>query len=436
MKLEYFNPWWRDGKISPVLVGTRRTIFSKIYPFLNQRQIVLLTGLRRVGKTTIMYQFIDELIRQGVSPYKILYFSFDEMKYDLEELLNQYEADVLREDISGENVFLFLDEIQKLDEWPAKIKILYDTKPKLKIFLTGSAQITMWRGARESLAGRFFDFVIRPLDFEEYLDFKSIEIDRERERIFENDLKRYIADYLKIGGFIEALDLEEYMLRKYFKESLIERVIFVDIPQAFKLDRPELLFTLLTIAASRPGFYLDYKNLSNDLNIDQRTIASYVSYLEYALFLQKLFNYSRNLLTSEKKMKKLYPSNAAFTMALNPRVDVPAVLEQFFVNDFGARFFLRTPQKEEIDIILTSDQCVLPVEIKIKEKVARNDVKMMFRFLENNNLGKGLLVTLDTETKYQKGNFIIEAIPYWKYWTIRNMVNEGLGQGVKCQSVE
>jgi uncharacterized protein len=213
--------------------------------------------------------------------------------------------------------------------------------------------------------------------------------------------------------------MEEPVLRKYLKESLLERVIFVDIPQTFKLDLPDLLMKLLTITASRPGFYLDYKNLSNDLNIDQRTIANYISYLEYALFLQKLYNYSPNLLTSEKKVKRLYPCNTAFTLALNPQADLPSVLEQFFVNSLDAKFFLKTPQKEEIDIIHAHDKVVLPVEIKIKEKIGRNDVKTLFKFLEKNNLKKALLITLDTETKFEKESLLIEAIPYWKYWSIK-----------------
>jgi predicted AAA+ superfamily ATPase len=192
-------------------------------------------------------------------------------------------------------------------------------------------------------------------------------------------------------GFIEALHMEEPVLRKYLKESLLERVIFVDIPQTFKLDLPDLLMKLLTITASRPGFYVDYKNLSNDLNVDQRTIANYISYLEYALFLQKLYNYSKNLLTSEKKVKRLYPCNTAFTLALNPQAELPAVLEQFFVNSLDAKFFLKTPQKEEIDIIHARDNVVLPpVEIKIKEKIGRDDVKTLFKSLERNHLNKAI----------------------------------------------
>lgn len=423
MELQSFNPWWKSRRVSPEFTGRKRKIFGELREYIDKRQILLFTGLRRVGKTTLMYQIVDELIGKGINPYDILYFSFDEMQYGLEELIRQYEAEVLREEFSKKKRFIFLDEIQKLEGWPSKIKLLYDANPQLKIFLTGSAQITMWQGTRESLAGRFFDFRINPLDFEEYLDFKEAGIDKDRENIFEKDLKRHMEVFLKTGGFIEALEMDGPVLRKYLKESLLERVLFVDIPQTFKLDLPELLMKLLTITAARPGFYLDYKNLSNDLNIDQRTIANYISYLEYALFLQKLYNYSRNLLTSEKKVKRLYLRNTAFTLALNPQAELPTVLEQFFVNHFDARFFLKTPQKEEIDIIYAHEKAVLPIEIKIREKIGRDDVKTLFRFLEKTELKKALLVTLDTETKFEREGLLVEAIPYWKYWSINARIN-------------
>jgi predicted AAA+ superfamily ATPase len=424
MELQAFNPWWKDRRIGSEFIGRKRKVFADVVKYIDKRQIIIFTGLRRVGKTTLMYQVIDKLLDKGVSPYNILYFSFDEMRYDLEDIIGQYETDVLREDISNKKVFIFLDEIQKLDNWDSKVKLLYDRNPKLKIFLTGSAQITMWKGTRESLAGRFFDFLIKPLNFEEYLDFKGVKIDIDREKIFEKDLKRQMMDFLKTGGFIEALDMDEPMLKKYLKESLLERVVFVDIPQTFRLDRPELLMKLLTVTASMPGFYLDYRNLSNDLNIDHRTLANYISYLEYALFLQKLYNYSRNFLTSEKKIKKLYLCNTAFTLALNPQAGLPAVLEQFFVNSFNARFFMRTPRKEEIDIIHAQNSHVLPVEIKIREKIGKDDVKTLFKFLEKNNLKRALLITLDTETTFRRDKLLVEAIPYWRYWSIKQKLDQ------------
>lgn len=422
MELSFFNPWWRDGRVPEALTGKERKIFRELVPYIDARQIVLLTGLRRVGKTTLLYRLIDTLIKQGISPYNILYFSFDEKRYDLNEIVSRFESEVLRKDIAKGKVFLFFDEIQKLPEWTSKIKLLYDTHPDLKIFLSGSAQITMWKGTRESLAGRFFDFFIRPLDFDEYLEFKGVYIDKDREAFFEKDLKIHMRAFLRTGGFIEAINMEEDMLRKYLKESLLERVVFIDVPQAFRLGSPDLLMKLLSIAASRPGLYLDYRNLSNDLDIDQRTIANYISYLEYALFFQKLFNYSRNLLTSEKKVKRLYLSNTGFTLALNPQVELPHLLEQFFVNIFKARFFVRTPQKDEIDIIHTKGPLVLPVEIKIREKIGKAEVKPLFRFLVKNNLQRSLLISLDTETVINKDGLRTDIIPYWKYWSIQKQM--------------
>jgi uncharacterized protein len=418
MDLHYFNPWWQDGSVPPLLLGKERKIFPEILVSLETRQMIVLTGLRRVGKTTLMYQTINELLQRGVSPYHIFYFSFDEYKQDFADLIKQYEIQTLRGDFAKTKVYVFMDEIQKLPDWTSKVKVLYDLNPECKIFLSGSAQIMLWKGVRESLAGRFFEFQVSPLDFEEYLRFRDVRIDSAREAIFESEIKRCFRDYLESGGFVEALSLEGMMRRKYFKESLLERVIFVDVPQTFRLDRPELLFTLINIAAAKPGLFLDVKNLSNDLKIDQRTLSNYVNYLEYALFLQKLYNYSPNLFTSEKKMKRLYVSNTAFTLALNPQADFSLLLEQFFVNAFGARFFLRTPQKEEIDIIKIREIGVLPVEIKIQDQITNRDAKFLFKFMERYNLDRALLITQDTDTIFRKGNCIVDVLPYWKYWSI------------------
>lgn len=418
MDLYNFNPWWKDGKVPPELLGRKRKVFNEVFKYIAHRQMLLLTGLRRVGKTTLLYQMIDALLSKGTNPYSILYFSFDEMKFDLEDLIKQFEIEVLRADISKKKVFLFFDEIHKLKDWASKIKMLYDVSPSAKILLSGSAQIIMWKETRESLAGRFFDFVIKPLDFNEYLEFKEVEVDRSREKVFEKDLKRHMGSFLRSGGFIEALSFDEPTLRKYFKESLLQRVVFIDIPQTLRLELPELLEKLLTITASRPGFYLDYKNLANDLKIDQRTISNYISYLEYSLLVQKLYNYSKNFLTSEKKIKRLYLCNTAFTFALNPGIEFSLLLEQFFVNSVEAKFFLKTPQKEEIDIIYAQEKTVLPIEVKIRETLNQRDVKKFFSFLERNQLYRGLLITLDTEEKFEKEKFLVEAIPYWKYWSI------------------
>ncbi len=422
MNLADFNPWWTQGKVPPPLCGKKRAIFSQIFKYIPLRQILIISGLRRVGKTTLMCQIIQELISQGVDPYQIIYFSFDEQRHDLDSLINEYETDILRDNLANTKVYLFLDEIQKLGDWASRIKLLYDLNPNLKIIVSGSARITVFKGTRESLAGRFFEFPVKPLDFDEYLLFREKHIDKNREDIYEKEIKQEFASFLKTGGFVEAIELDEPLIRRYFRESLLERVVFVDIPDSFKLDIPQLLLKLLSIAASWPGLYLDYKSIGSDLKVDQRTVSNYILYLEYALLVQKLYNYSPNLITTEKKIKRLYLSNTAFAYALNPSVDFFMVLEQFYINFLEAKFFFRSPRKEEIDIIHVSDSQTLPIEVKIREQIRRSDIKSIFRFVGRNNVEKGLIITRNIECIFEEGDLKIAAIPYWKYWTLLKLL--------------
>lgn len=426
MDLLVFNPWWREGKVPEALVGKKRRMLVEILQYLNLRQMLIFSGLRRAGKTTLMFQIINELLeKKKIDPYQILYFSFDEARSEVKDILKEYERNVLRKSLSEiGQVYLFLDEVQKLDDWSEKIKVVYDLNPNIKICLSGSAAINIRKSTRESLAGRFFDFLVEPLDFDEYLEFKGVKIDKEREDIFEVQLRRSLDDFLKTGGFIETLEFDEVQRNKYFKEALLERVIYRDLPEAFAVSSAELLYQLIRLSAEKPGMYLEYKNIGNDLGYDQRTIANYYSYLEYALLVSKLYNYSPNLFTSEKKMKKVYLSNTGFTIALSGKVDFSRLVEQFFVHHFKAKFFSRTPQKDEVDLILSDGDRIIPVEIKIKPEVKRIEAKPLYKFLARRGLKKGYIISGATETSFSDKGYVVEIIPYWKYWSIQKKITE------------
>jgi len=424
MNIDNFNPWWRIKQVPAQLIGKKRPLFNKVVTYLKNRQILLFTGIRRVGKTTFMFQLINELIsNMNVNPYHIFYFSFDEKIDDINELIKVYEEQVLKDSISNKKIFLFFDEIHKLKDWSDRIKIIYDMNPNVKICLSGSAQIILLKNTRESLAGRFFNIKVEPLDFDEYLQFKKVNIDPQREKTFEMEIKKQLNGFLSTGGFVEALSMQGEELIKYFKESLIERVIFKDIPESFNTSIRGLLYTLLKIIAEHPGMYLDYKNLSSDLKYDHRTIAEYLSYLDYTLFIQRLYNYSSKLIISEKKLRRAYLSNTAFTLALNPQIENPVLMEQLFVNMLKAGFFYRSPQKEEIDIVHVKNKIVIPVEIKISNKINERDAKAMFRFMSVFDLNKGIFISREQENTFKQDSRVINIIPYWKYWTINKFLN-------------
>ena len=117
------NPWWK-GELE--LDYKDRDIYEKIKKFVNLKQIIALTGLRRVGKTTIMLKILKEKIDSGFNPSNIVYFSFDTFRdLDLSELIEVYSKEYDKNIEDSKYIFL-LDEIQKIDNWGEQVKRLYD----------------------------------------------------------------------------------------------------------------------------------------------------------------------------------------------------------------------------------------------------------------------------------------------------------------------
>jgi len=417
-----FNEWWKTGRVNPRLTGRRRAVFYEIAPYLNKRQIVLLYGMRRTGKTTLMFQMIDNLlVENDIEPLRILYFSFDEKIESINEIVEKYKTEVLKKRVPGEKIYFFFDEVQKLTDWQDQIKILYDLEPDTKIILSGSSALFLGKGASESLAGRFFKFKITPLTFDEYLEFENTKIDPTREVVYRVEIKKLLHGYIKTGGFPEAVDFseDEILLFKYIKESILDRIVFIDIPELFGVKKRDVLYHILRMFSERPGYYLKYSEMGNDINLDQRTVESYIEYLEYSLMITKLFSFSKSFITSRKKIKRAYLNNTAFTYVLNPDIEFSLLLEQFFVNMFEAKFFWRNRSGKEVDIVFEKKSHVLPIEVKYKKRINNADLAPLMYFMKSYNLTKGLIITNENEKRtVKKEPCVIEMIPYWMYWSI------------------
>ena len=112
MSLYDFNPWWKTSSVPKHFTGQKRELFDNIDSFLDYRQIIILFGLRRAGKTTLLYQIIDFLLRKKeVDHFNILYFSFDEQALSLDAIFEQYQRDILKQRLDEkEKIYLFLIE--------------------------------------------------------------------------------------------------------------------------------------------------------------------------------------------------------------------------------------------------------------------------------------------------------------------------------------
>lgn len=424
MDLSRYNHWWIRKKVDPALAGRERDAFEDILKYIDKRQAVLLKGLRRVGKTTLFYQLINYLITERkINPYNIIYFTFDEDIQSIEAILKEYQRLVLKREfgtLKNEVIYIFLDEIQKLKGWTNQIKIYYDLYPNFKFFLSGSESIGLARDVKENLGGRVYDFIIKPLGFREYLKFKNVDIDYQRMDIYKDTLQFEVSNYLKNSGFIEMIwELDDEILRKYFRESLLEKVLYKDIPEVFSVNEPAALFKILRILAKSPGMLVKYNELGSDLKIDQRTVRNYFSFLKASFLVHCQYQFSKNLLTSEKKLKRYYLSHSCFSnfFSEEPYKEgyMDNLIENLFVTIRDSQFFYRSPTMQEVDIVEVKDGETVPIEIKYKNNIMKKDIRGMLSFIKKYSPKEAIIISKDQWERLQILETTVEIVPHWKF---------------------
>lgn len=411
--LEKFNPWWKTGTVKETLLKPyKRRIYFEIEKYIDKKQVILVWGLRRVGKTTTMYQLIQKILADA-DQKNVLYFSFDEVVFEFRDVLETYQKTILGnsfDDAEGK-VYIFFDEIQKVDDWENKIKVIYDLYPNVKLFISGSASVSLRKKSTESLAGRIIDFQMKPLSFEEFIELngKDLKPIKTNPNLWKKELIPLFYRYLKYGMFPELYDeTDEEFAKRYILNNIIERIIYKDLPAEFEIKDVELLKTLVYIICKKPGMIVNYKEIAQDLGKDQRTIANYFEYLEFGLLVKPVFNYRGSPIASMRKMKKayLYTPNIAF--AFNQDIDsiLPYLLENMVATYTDAKFFYRNGF--EIDFILLKDEKQEIIEVK----QSRKSVKQIRKYLDKfgDKVEKSMVVTLEEEGTVDE----IKIVPVWK----------------------
>jgi uncharacterized protein len=405
-RLVEFNPWWKE---TFTLEFKPRDIYSEIRKFHKLPQIVALTGLRRVGKSTLLKKIAQDEISAGKDPKLILYFSFDEFKYtEPSEILKAYN-ELTGKDVSKEKTLLLFDEIQKANDWENKIKTIYDLyKGKAKIYISGSESLFVKTKSKETLAGRIFYFKVETLSFKEYLNFKQKKL--EPSALYQKELFKEFKEFVQLQGFPELVNVtDKEVIQKYIQEGIVEKIVYRDIPTIYSVKETAVLESLLKLLMEEPGQIIDMQTLASQFKTTRQTISNYFSFLEQAFLIRKLYNYSPNKRKVERKLKKYYP--AILSPALTFREDAISqskVLECFVANNLNAEFFWRDQYKNEVDIVLTKP-ALIPIEVKLSETKS----KSLELFVQKFKAKKGYIITQNQEMKEKGGT---EVIPAFKYF--------------------
>lgn len=386
------NPWWKEEFR---IEFKEREIYGQLIKFKKMPQILALTGLRRVGKTTLMLKMVEDEIGKGFEPRNIIYFSFDEFHgLEIRQILRAYEELLGRDLKKGKFIFLF-DEIQKLEGWEDQLKRIYDTHgKKVKIIISGSESLFIRKKSKETLAGRIFEFKVDPLSFKEFLWFKGAVY--KPIAVYEKELAKLFKEYTLTLGFPELVGIKEKeIVKKYVMESIVEKAVYRDIPTLFQVRDISVVKSLLNIFMEEPGQLIELNQLSKDLNISRQTLANYLTYLEKAFLIKKLYNFSRSMRKVERKLKKYYPTMISVDLAFRgDDLSRSKVFEWLVINQLEAEFFWRDPYKNEVDAVLTNKKFI-PIEIKF----GKIEFGGLLAFMKKFKVDKGYIISFDRKEK-------------------------------------
>jgi len=292
--LSSYNRYWTTGVID---AGIKRDILPDCLGQLNSKEVVVLKGVRRCGKSTLMAQVIRELLARNVQPASILRVNLEEPLFSSEysvELLEQIYR-TYRERVQPEGkCWLFMDEVQNVPGWESWVRGRSETED-IKIFVTGSSSQMLSREIGTKLTGRHMSFEIYPLSFQEFLRFNNLEVgtglDYTVRKAF---VRKSFSDYLKYGGFPEVVlrestDDKELLLKNYFEDLL-----YRDIVTRYEIRDVSNLRNLAVYLLTNIAKLTSITKLKNNFTISQDKTENYVSAImeSYLLFQLQMFSFS------------------------------------------------------------------------------------------------------------------------------------------------
>lgn len=364
--LATYNPWWTSGATAFAGVPAyRRDVFDALYGDVKTLpQMISVTGPRRVGKSTLLRQCIQQLIADageaGVDQARrIVYFSLDDPILslpgaDTDKFFNDFVSAAATLATEGP-VYLFLDEIQRFPRWELYLKKYYDLKTPVRFVVSGSASGPIFRKSRESLLGRIRDYKLLPFTFNEYSEarlqemlsspvddlvamnaaFPHLQLKVQRLEagsrfqtekptdlvdwirthfgvadVLEGEFEEINAELIRYfydGGFPEVWQLPTPLAKQeYLYQNQVERVIFEDLLVAAEFRKPEMLRRFYLGLLTDPGRESNLARVGSEIELDRRTIEGYFPLLEATDLVWRLHKFTGSKATSKAGNFKTY----------------------------------------------------------------------------------------------------------------------------------
>lgn len=449
-RMRFENPWWASRAIDSELAAMSPRLYFKLFmPQVQDtapRRAVVLMGPRRVGKTVMMHHAINRLLEMDVQPQNICFVSIDNPIYinmGLEELYTM--ARQASGNTGTEGQYVFFDEIQYLKDWERHLKVLVDSYPKTRFIASGSAAAALRIKSTESGAGRFHDFMLPPLTFQEYLHLQGLEhLLKATTTLYKGmelpfftavDIKvlnGHFIDYLNYGGYPEVIfnpSVRQNMPR-YIKSDIIDKVLLRDLPSLYGIRDVQELNRFFAYLAYHTGREFSPQKMAKDSGLDKALLKRYLEYLEAAFLIKVVHKVDDNARYFKRATGfKIYLTNPSLRTALfspiQPTDDEmgniveSAIYAQWLHRDNTELYYAKWKsgrREGEVDMVMLDGRKHKPIwalEIKWSNRYVEKpgELRSLLEFCKANKLEAALVTTIDKEMQVTFGDIELNYYP-------------------------
>jgi len=375
----------------------------------------VIIGLRRVGKTYLLYQLIKEQIK---NPEKVLYINFEDERLigftykDFDLILEGYS------ELFSHKPIVFLDEIQNIENWEKFVRRLCDTD--YKVMVTGSNAKMLSSDISTTLGGRLSIKTIYPLSFSEFLIFNKIKLQNNFE--YSNQaakLLRVYNEYLIYGGLPE---LVRFKNKREYLSNIYQKLFYGDLIARFKISNQpalKLLVKKLAESVNNETSINRMKNIikSTNIKIGSNTLFEYIEHLKSSFIIYDISNYANKIVNREIKKKYYFADTGLLSLFLIDQVtkllenQVYLELKRRYIEDI---FYYK--RNVEVDFYIPDLKILIQVSYSIANEETKNrELKALMKVMDAENISEAVIITSGTDDIFRIENKTIKVISAWKW---------------------
>lgn len=418
--LTELNPHW-TGAFYQALQP--RAVFNELLIKIEVEEILVLLGIRRSGKSTLFLLTMNYLMSQKVNPLEIGYINFDDPYFmDMyKEPKKIYDIIQTAEKLTCQKIrYLFLDEIQNVENWEKFVKSVYDSKRFTKIFITGSNSTLLAGQYASLLTGRYLKHRIYPLSFSEMVHLKNID---NRVLLLKNkpSLLRMVDDALQFGTYPKIILTQDDEIKRELLISYYESIIYKDCIQNYEIRNTSVFVKLAHYLLSNPGSHFSYSKLSATFGCSDNTIKDFIHVLEQSYLIKSISQYSISLKSQVRSNKKCYVADNGFIYANAFRFFdatgslfenlVLTELQKKYGNDI---YYYSDPY--ECDFVIKSKNELIGIQVcyDLNDKCRAREIRGLSNAKDKLNLTQSYIITYDQEESLDDD---MHVVAFWSFFS-------------------